>query len=417
MTIDVDPRVGAAAEQLARYIHFGPDDLDRLARVHPLVEHGLPGIVEEFYARVVTDPASAAVFRDAGQIERQKLSLLRWLGRVLTQPRSDAYYAQTARIGHVHVAVSLPQRYMLASMNVVRNALVDLFVAVGVDDRLVHQSLHKALDLEMAVMADAYATAEIARAHAAERREMQQRHDRLASIGTLAAGLAHEIRNPLNGAQLHLTFLRRQLATAVETQMKEELEQAVEVVSVEIKRLSRLVTEFLDFARPHALDLHPIDLRDACRRAVAIVAREAQELGVELRLDLPMVPLEAVADVDRLSQVLINLLRNALEAVASPAEGPARADLEEPRPFDKRVIVRGQRTDDHRVLEIEDNGPGISDPSAPLFDPFFTTKAHGSGLGLSVAHRIVTDHGGTLAFSSAPGRTVFSIKLPRKESS
>ncbi len=417
MTIEVDPRVGAAAEQLARYIRFGSDDLERLARVFPLIEHGLPDIVEEFYERVVTDPASAAVFRDAGQIERQKQALLRWLARMLTQPRTDEYYAQTARIGHVHVAVSLPQRYMLASLNVIRNALLGLFAAVGVDDRLVHQSLHKALDLEMAVMSDAYATAEIARAHAAERREMQQRHDRLASIGTLAAGLAHEIRNPLNGAQLHLTFLRRQLATAVEPAMREELEQAVEVVSGEIKRLSRLVTEFLDFARPHALDLHTVDLREACRRAVTIVAREAQELGVELRLDLPMVPLEAVADVDRLAQVLINLLRNALEAVASPAEGSPAPDFERPPSTERRVIVRGQRTDDHRVLEIEDNGPGISDPSAPLFDPFFTTKAHGSGLGLSVAHRIVTDHGGTLAFSSAPGRTVFSIKLPRKESS
>jgi signal transduction histidine kinase len=199
-------------------------------------------------------------------------------------------------------------------------------------------------------------------------------------VGTLAAGLAHEIRNPLNGAQLHVSFLER----ALKHENPEALE-AVHVVGDEIKRLARLVTEFLDFARPRPLELEPVVVATLCERI-------AQLTRVEL--DLPARPLVVEGDRRRLEQVLINLVNNAFEAGSS------------------RVILRARRRPRHAVLEVEDNGPGIPSHDAPIFDPFFSTKPTGTGLGLAISHRIVTDHGGHLEAEGAPGRTIFRVTLP-----
>jgi PAS domain S-box-containing protein len=218
-------------------------------------------------------------------------------------------------------------------------------------------------------------------------------HERLAAVGTLAAGLAHEIRNPLNGAQLHVSFLERALKKAG---ADAEALEAVATVRDEIKRLANLVTDFLDFARPRPLALAETSVRALCERALSLVSHEASTT-VSLQLDLPVADIVLEADCDRLEQVLLNLLINAVEAVA---------------PRGGTVILRARRRPRHAVIEVEDDGPGLPPSGAPIFDAFFSTKPNGTGLGLAIAHRVVTDHGGTIDVESQRGKTRFRILLP-----
>lgn len=224
--------------------------------------------------------------------------------------------------------------------------------------------------------------------------ERTRQAEKLAAVGTLAAGLAHEIRNPLNGAQLHVAFLERAI---VKKGSDKGMLDAVHVVNDEIKRLANLVTEFLDFARPRPLDLTPTSLYALCNRARAIVAPNAEKANVTFVYDMPSADVEFPADSPRLEQVLLNLLGNAVEALEPNGGG--------------RVTLRGRRQPRHVLIEIEDDGPGIPQ-GAPIYDAFFSTKEGGTGLGLAITHRIVTDHRGTIDVNSRPGRTTFRVVLP-----
>lgn len=222
--------------------------------------------------------------------------------------------------------------------------------------------------------------------------EKSARAEKLAAVGTLAAGLAHEIRNPLNGAHLHLAYLRREL---VKQGADSDILGAVSVVGDEIQRLSKLVTDFLQFARPRPIERHRVSLSDVVRRVERLLRRKDQ---VAFVVELPLRDLEVDGDGDQLEQLLLNLATNAVEALTGRSDG--------------RVVLRLRRTPRHAVLEVEDNGPGLANVDAPIFDAFFTTKDGGTGLGLSIVHRIAHDHGGTVEVTSTPGNTVFSTRLP-----
>ncbi len=225
--------------------------------------------------------------------------------------------------------------------------------------------------------------------------ERTRQAEKLAAIGTLAAGLAHEIRNPLNGAQLHVSFLQRAIKKKASEQ---DMLEATRVVAEEIKRLADLVTEFLDFARPKPLQLKPVSLIKLCEHARAMVAAQAEAAGVSLVGDWPSADVEFQADSAKLTQVLLNLLQNGVEATGSGGGGS--------------VVLRARREPRHVLIDVEDDGPGLSSPDAPIFDAFFSTKEGGTGLGLAITHRIVTDHSGTIDVASNSGKTTFRIKLP-----
>jgi PAS domain S-box-containing protein len=231
-----------------------------------------------------------------------------------------------------------------------------------------------------------------------ERRARERRargREKVQATGSLVAGLAHEIRNPLNGAHLHATVLERVLKRA--GIVDEEVLSAVGVVQGEIHRLSQLVNDFLDFARPQLPDVREASLRAICERALARTARLAASSGVEVRAELPPADEVIEADPGRMQLALNNLLSNAIEAAG--ASGGA-------------VVLRAERRADGAIMEVEDNGPGVLDPDAPIFDPFYSTKPNGTGLGLAIVQRVAADHEGVVELDTRPGRTVFRLRLP-----
>ncbi len=228
-----------------------------------------------------------------------------------------------------------------------------------------------------------------------ERRRLDegvQRMARLASIGQLAAGIAHEIRNPLTGMAISLDILRE------EEGMSEAGRGLVEDIHREIDRLESLIRGLLDFARPQPVEARPMRVAKALEWHRTF-EKQCREKGVTLTVDLGPNP-KVQGDPEKLKQLFLNLAINALEA--TPPGG--------------RIRIEARRlagTPWVRVI-VEDTGSGM-DPEilAQVFDPFFTTKHEGTGLGLSIAHSIVDQHGGRIDAESEPGRgTRFTVDLP-----
>ncbi len=229
-----------------------------------------------------------------------------------------------------------------------------------------------------------------------EEREMLTRtfrSERLAAVGTLAAGLAHEVRNPLNSASLQLQVLERRISKG-KTQ-EGELLPVVSLVKEEIHRLERLVADFLAFARPTQLQLSVHDLNQVVKGVADLIEPEAQQATVQLNVQLAPEVGDIGLDPERFRQVLINLLRNAVEAAGTGGV----------------VDLVTLRTDAELCIKITDNGPGFP-VGAQIFDAFYTTKDGGTGLGLSIVHSLVSAHGGRVTAASEPGMTCFSVYLP-----
>jgi len=220
----------------------------------------------------------------------------------------------------------------------------------------------------------------------------------LASLGEMSAGLAHEFKNALATLHGYAQLLQR-------THTNEGGNAAATAMLQEVRNLAEMVTAFLNFARPQTLELSIVSTREIIEDCAAELQTLFDERRVTLSIegDFP----EARADAMLLRQAILNLLRNAAEAITEDETN-------------RRVIVHGsQDTDDHNItytsIEIEDTGGGI-DPAdvERIFIPFFTTKTHGHGIGLALAHRVITDHNGTLiaARSVAHSGAIFTIRLP-----
>ena len=227
-----------------------------------------------------------------------------------------------------------------------------------------------------------------------------ERHEKLATLGTLAAGIAHEIRNPLTSLKARLYTLEKHL------KLMPAARKDTDIISAEISRLERIVQDVLSFARPADPRLETIAADTVLREVQGLMSPGLESRAVQLVVE-PTPGLLIRADSGHLKQVLINLVRNAAEAIdgAGTVTLRTRAD---------RAPLGGRETD-AVILEVSDTGAGIP-PEAEkrLFDPFFSTKETGTGLGLPLAARIVEKHGGALQYQTRPGHgTTFGVVLPR----
>lgn len=235
----------------------------------------------------------------------------------------------------------------------------------------------------------------------AEKRELARRAqmtEKLAAVGTMTAGLSHEIRNPLNAAALQLSVLERRLRRLPDGQQAPLLEP-LSLVRDEIRRLDHILEDFLQFARPREFRPATVEVAPLLRRVVDLLSGQAESRKVALAWEEPSAAVPAVAgEEERLRQVLINLALNSLEA--TPAGG--------------KVTLSAGEEGGRVWITVDDTGPGVpKEVRDRIFEPFFTTKAQGSGLGLSIVHAIVTQHGGTLEVDTAPGGGArFILRLP-----
>ena len=235
-----------------------------------------------------------------------------------------------------------------------------------------------------------------------EKRELARRaamSEKLAAVGTMTAGLSHEIRNPLNAAVLQLTVLERRVGR-LPAEEQGTLLQPLHLVRDEIRRLDHILEDFLQFARPREFYPRPVEVAPVLDRVLTLLGGPAEKRHVVVRRDFEDVP-PVAGDEERLQQVLMNLGLNALDAV---------------RPGGwVRVSCKVGDHPDAVEIAIDDSGPGVpAEIRERIFEPFFTTKAEGSGLGLPIVHAIVTQHGGTIHVEDAPeGGARFRLRLLR----
>jgi len=235
-----------------------------------------------------------------------------------------------------------------------------------------------------------------------EKRELSRRAamaEKLAAVGTMTAGLSHEIRNPLNAAALQLTVLERRVGRLPAPEQGPLL-QPLHLVRDEIRRLDHILEDFLQFARPREFYPKAVDVTPVLERVLALLGGPAEKRHVRVLRDFAPVP-PVAGDVERLQQVVMNLALNAFDAVREG--GWVRVSC---RP--------GEHPDTVEIL-VDDSGAGVApEIRERIFEPFFTTKAQGSGLGLPIVHAIVTQHGGTITVEDAPeGGARFALRVPR----
>jgi two-component system sensor histidine kinase HydH len=228
--------------------------------------------------------------------------------------------------------------------------------------------------------------------------ELQQRQrevlraEQLAAVGQLAAGVAHEIRNPLTSIKMLVQAGLEDGALPAED---------LRVMEPEVRRMERSLRTFLDFARPPRPERRPTSLNEVVQHTVGLIQGRAAKQRVEVSTDLPPEGVWLIGDGQQLEQVLINLTLNSLDVM--PSGGALKVSL--------------RSTPTEAVIEVADVGPGLSpEVLERLFHPFVSSKPTGLGLGLVICRRIVEDHGGTVNAANGPnGGAVFTVRLPRTE--
>ncbi len=382
--MDVDQLYNRYRE-LQSYVGWTGADAARIVAAAPLLEPYLLPLIDDFYDEIERHPDARKVITGGPtQIERLKGSLVRWI-RDLLAGRYDAdYVARRWRVGWRHVEIGLDQVYTNVALSRLRTGLIRSLHEswqghpIGLKETV--HALDKLLDLDLAIIEDAYQAEYVARL---------QRNERMATLGQVAGGVAHELRNPLNVVKTSVYYLLNARSPTPEKQAAHlrRIERNVELADGVITTLST-------FAKVAVPNLQPIALEPLVRAALEInPPGGAIEVTVECPPELP----HALGDGDQLRIALGNLIRNAFDAM----------------PQGGQLTITGRQVDGHVEVSVTDSGVGIpADALARVMEPLYSTKARGLGLGLAITRSIVEKNQGTLSVASEPGQgSVFTIRL------
>jgi len=370
--------------ELKRYVGFGPDDESALRALHPLVSPEFARIADVFYQRILDHEEARKALASESQVGRLKLTLVAWMDKLFTGPWDEEYYELRARIGRVHVRISLPQHYMFGAMNVLRqemNGVIDRHFITHPDQlRRARVALGKILDLELAIMLHTYRE---------DLLSQQARVERLATFGQLVGSIGHELRNPLSVIESSLFILKGR--TGTDERAAKHIDRILEQINI----ANDIISKLLDMVRERPLHRQNIRVEEVLTSAASSVKWPShvrfQHSGIA---DLPPI----AADAGQLRQVFLNLFINAVDA--SPPQG--------------EVLVSGKRDGETVEVSVEDSGPGVDETiRGRLFEPLVTDKINGIGLGLALVKRIVERHGGTIKYEHRAARGArFVVRLP-----
>jgi signal transduction histidine kinase len=380
-------RVNVVLDEILADVRLEDADRLRLREVYDVIESDIPAIAVSLEGWMQSQGRAVAL------APALPATLTHWMTSGLLGPYDASFYDQRVRIARRHLDLGLPQHYIVLAVGVIRASYADR-LNVAYERSRAHdamRSVDKVLSLELALVLRQYQLDSEAKL---VERERQSQRDRVVAVQTLSAGFAHEIRNPINAALLQLELVQRRIKRE---SSDERLVEPIERASEELGRLTRLLEEFLAFARPAELDLGDYDLVGLVGE---LVTRERNATGANIEFvgDGPVV---ARVDAVKLRQALQNLLSNALEAIG----------------YDGHIVVSTRVDDTYVRICIADDGPGIPEHvRARIFEPFFTTKDNGTGLGMSIVHSIVTQHGGAIEIDTGPGSTRCELVLPRQRS-
>jgi len=369
------------------YIDLDERSAEVVAEFRPRAEPHFKPVVDDFYATIEAHAEARLVITGGReQVERLKGSLTEWLGSLLGGRYDQEYLDRHARIGRVHVRIGLPQHLMFTAMCRVRLHLTRIAALVLADDtrqlEQVTTAVHKLLDLELAIMLDSYRE---------DLSERQRAHERLATIGELAASVGHELRNPLGTMESSLYLMGRLFEKLGVTDP--QVHKHHQKVARQVEQCNDTITRLLDLARD----------RPPRREYVTLSEVMAETLS---RMDLPATTrvslefereLQVWMDPAQIGLVVANLIRNAGEAA----------------PGGVTVTINAKAEPGGVAIFVRDDGPGIPEQVRPhVFRALFTTRSQGTGLGLALATRIVEAHSGELTLEKAQQGTAFRLWLP-----
>ena len=376
-------------QELQQYVGWTDEDARRVHSLAGLLQPFLPGLIDDFYAEIDRHPEARKVITGgAAQIARLKGTLLAWLEELLSGRYDQDYVVRRWRAGMRHVDIGLNQVYTNAALSRLRRGLLAVLEEHWPSDPVesfpIRRSLNTLIDLDLAIIEDAYQSEYTAR---------EQRIERLAAIGQVAGGVAHELRNPLNVVKTSVYFLlnARNPTPAKVTEHLQRIERHVGVADSVITALS-------NFAR--------MPLPNLRQSPLGSILSEALEINpvpdtVAVAIDCPDSLPPVLADPDQMRIVFGNLVRNAREAM----------------PQGGRLTLSAKQVDGRVEVQVADTGVGIPrEALGRVMEPLYSTKARGLGLGLSIARSILEKNNGRLSVISQPGHgTTFTVQLVAAE--
>ncbi len=372
-------------QDLQRYVGWTEGDARNVRSVAEKLDPHLPALVDDFYDEIERHPnARKVITGGAAQIERLKGTLVAWLRELLFGPYDHSYVERRWRVGWRHVEIGLDQVYTNVALSRLRRGLLLTLDRVWTgdfkDSLAIRRSLNTLLDLDLAIIEDAYQVEHLAR---------RQRVERLAAIGQVSGGVAHELRNPLNVIKTSVYYLLN-----ARNPTDEKRAEHLARIERHVLQADGVITALSNFARMPVPDLQLVSVRQVVEEAVELnLPPETVTVAHDWPPDLPAV----LGDPEQLRIVFANLIRNAREAM----------------PHGGTLTLAGRSVDGAVRVTVSDTGVGIPREHLPrVMEPLYTTKARGLGLGLALARAILEKNKGNLWAESASGEgTTFTVQL------
>ena len=372
-------------QDLQSYVGWTEEDATRIRAVAPLVGPHISELIDDFYAEIRRHPsANRVITGGAEQVERLKGTLRAWLGQLLEGSYDSVYVFARWQVGLRHVEIGLDQVYTNVALSRIRNGLLEVIFNAWTGSQLelsaTLKSLNRLLDLDLAIIEDAYQH---------EFMQRQKRIERLVVLGQMASGIAHELRNPLNVVRTSVFFLKN--AKNASAQKKEE---HLDRIQRQVIIANDVITALSDFAKLPLPASEPVPVRALLAELVSGMELP-KSISTTIVCDDQMPAI--VGDRRQLAIVFGNLIRNAVDAM----------------PEGGHLCLRSAPDGPSLCVEIQDTGVGIAaNDLQRIFEPFFSTKARGIGLGLAITKAIVENHRGELKVTSKPGEgTCFSVRV------